>query len=90
MEKIVENVKLSDSTASENPQERTADAAKKQPYVAPQVKVVKFRMELGFAGSSSLLGANTEEMNTSGWDMGHSQSVSTEEMETATNWGTFN
>lgn len=67
-------------------------APKKMPYVAPEVKVVKFQVERGFGTSFFGLNNsdNTEVMNDGGsWDMGHEQSASTEEMN-ATDWGTFN
>lgn len=70
-------------------------APKKMPYVAPEVKVVSFKVEQGFAGSGiDFFGlnnsGNTEVMNDGGsWDMGHEQSASTEEM-SSTDWGTFN
>lgn len=96
MEKDNEKLVQCDVKEEKSQPAQAPAAPKKMPYVAPEVKVVSFKVEQGFAGSGiDFFGlnnnGNTEVMTDGGsWEYRNNDVSSSNETMSSTDWGTFN
>lgn len=102
MEKEIENIIKCEGKSDPAASVRPLETKKKQPYMAPEVKVVGFQVERGFNGSVGFIFAEPESRQMEQLDLLGGDAAdrwgdegrdvfgrSTEQLGTGNDWGTF-